>query len=104
MKKHFSVLILLICMIVSCKKTDRVTAKDIQATIVYSGDISVDGCGWLVKINDSSISYHADNLPETYQTDQLAVIVSYQLLAAKYSCGLISNNLSVIKIDAIRKK
>ncbi len=103
MKKQFSVLILLICMSVSCKKTDQVTAKDIPATIIYSGDIAADGCGFLIKIDASGTSYHADNLPETYQKDKLPVTISYHLLDTKYSCGLLSNNLSVIQIDVIQK-
>lgn len=103
MKKQFSVLILLICMSVSCKKADQSTEKNISATIIYTGNISADGCGWLIQINASGTSYHADNLPETYQKDKLPVTISYHLLDTKYSCGLLSNNLSVIKIDVIQK-
>lgn len=105
MKKQFSVLILLICMSVSCKKTDEVTAKDIPATIIYSGDIAADGCGFLVKIDTSGTNYHADNLPKAYQKDNLQVIINYHDLTTKFHCGMIATNLlPVISIDAIRNK
>jgi len=104
MKKQFIVFLLLLFVIFSCKKADQSTEREISATITYTGSTAADGCGWLVKIDATGNSYHADNLAETYQKDNLPVIISYHLLDTKYSCGLIANNLSVIKIDAIRKK
>ena len=75
-----------------------------SATVVDLGNNAADGCGFLIKIDASGISYHADNLPVDFQKDKLQVTVSYHLLSTKYSCGLLSNNISVIKIDAINKK
>ncbi len=104
MKKLLIAFVLLIFVSISCKKSDRLTAENVPATINFTGAIAADGCGFLIKIDGSGTSYHADNLPVDFQKDKLQVIVSYQLLNTKYSCGLISNNISVIKIDAIRIK
>lgn len=104
MKKLLIVYVLFILISISCKKSDQSTQKSISATIVDSGNIAFDGCGWLIKIDASGTNYHADNLPVSYQKDNLPVTISYHLLDTKFSCGLLSNNISVIKIDAIQQK
>lgn len=104
MKKLLIAFILLILASTGCKKSDRVTAEDVPAIITYTGNIETDGCGFLVKINASGTSYHADNLPVDYQKNNLPVAISYHLLDTKFSCGLQSNNIAVIQIDAIRNK
>ena len=104
MKKLLIAFILLIFTSTGCKKSDRVTAEDVPATFTYTGYIAADGCGWLIKIDASGTSYHADNFPVDYQKDKLPITISYHLLTTKCSCGLLSNNISVIKIDAINKK
>ena len=104
MKKLLIAFVLLIFATTSCKKSDRLTAENVPATITFTGGIATDGCGFLIKIDDSSASYHADNLPVDFQKDKLPVIVSYQLLNTKYSCGLLSDNISVIKIDAVKQR
>jgi hypothetical protein len=97
----FAFVLLIICS-TSCKKADQSTQTNINATIMDTGFVLSDGCGWLIKIDASGTSYHADNLPINYQKDKLPVIISYHLLNTKFSCGLLSNNISVIKIDAIK--
>lgn len=104
MKKLLIAFVLLVVASTSCKKSDQSTQKDISATIINSGNIAADGCGFLIKIDASGTSYHADNLPVDYQKDKLPVTISYHLLDTKFSCGLLANNISVIKIDAIQQK
>lgn len=101
MKQSF-IFILMIFAFSACKKDTQI--KNENATITFTGDVASDGCGYLIKINSTGTSYHADNLSETYQKDSLPVTISYHLLDKKFSCGLISNNISVIELDAIRIK
>lgn len=72
--------------------------------VVYeSGDPAATGCGYTIKINDST-SYYPINLSDTYKKDQLKIMVDYHLLTTKHHCGLIpstSNALQEINIDAI---
>ncbi len=102
MKKELIILLILFYSLAGCKKENLI--KNINATIIDAGNTAADGCGWLIKIDASATSYHADNLPVDFQKDKLPVIVSYHLLNTKFSCGLLSNNISVINIDAIKKK
>ncbi|RYE16578.1 MAG: hypothetical protein EOP42_33715 [Sphingobacteriaceae bacterium] len=104
MKKHLIILLLLFYILTSCSKKDSATIKNAEATIIFTGSVALDGCGYLVKINSTGVSYHADNLSETYQKDNLPVIISYHLLTTKFSCGLLSNNVSAINIDGIKNR
>lgn len=105
MKKLLIALVLLILTSTSCKKSEQGSQKNISATIMNTGSVATDGCGFLIKIDATGTSYHADNLPEAYQKDNLSVILDYHNLTTKYQCGMIASNLlPVISVDAIRNK
>jgi hypothetical protein len=69
---------------VSCKKDANLLTAN--ATIVDTGSIAADGCGWLIKLNDST-TYQAINLSTDYQKNNLQVSISYYLLTTKFQCG-----------------
>lgn len=58
------ILIVALCIYISCKKDkdDNITANGL---VVFTGDVAVDGCGWLIKINDGADGYyHPDKLAD----------------------------------------
>ncbi len=97
------VLLLLIYTLTGCKKENQL--KNVNATIIDAGDVAADGCGWLIKIDDTNTVYFPVNLADTYKKDKLLVTVNYHLLTTKHQCSTNPNNvLSEINIDAILKK
>ncbi|MGI4751970.1 MAG: hypothetical protein ACRYFB_15155 [Janthinobacterium lividum] len=105
MKKILILLLLagFFAVISSCKK-DANMFTNVSATVIYTGDLAADGCGYLIKI-DSTTYYHPVNLDDSYKKDQLQVTINYHLLTTKYQCGQIpSNGLSEINISSITVK
>ncbi len=104
MKKQLTIILLLFVVLYSCKK-DNNAVKELSATIIYTGELSLDGCGWLIKI-DSTNAYSPVNLPDTYKKNNLPVVINYNLLASKYHCGMLAggNGITQVKITAIRNK
>jgi hypothetical protein len=106
MKATFLSIGLLLTLITSsCKKLENSSAPvSANATIINSGPIAADGCGWLIKLNDNS-EYSPVNLIPGFQQDQLKVNVTYTLLSTNTSCGSVANNPGVrqIKLNNIQK-
>ncbi|WP_419802240.1 hypothetical protein [Mucilaginibacter sp.] len=90
----FWLILLPIFILLSCRKSDVSTEKNINARIDSTGL-----CGFVVKINTSKTSYNAVNLPDLYKKDSLKIRLSYHLLNTKYQC--ISGTYLQIYIDAI---
>ena len=67
----------------ACKKEDTY----IHATIRDGGDISVDGCGWLIELESNSVVYKPVNLQDNFKIDGAEVAVSYTLLDSMADCG-----------------
>ena len=105
--RHFFLptILLLVLVITSCKKpgSPAVTLAS-NATIVNSGPIAADGCGWLVRLNDST-EFSPVNLSADFQQDNLKVHVTYAQLNTRTSCGMLANNPGIlqIKINNIQK-
>ena len=72
-----------------------------NATIIFSGPVETDGCGWLVKIDDTH-SYHPDVLDIAFQQDQLPVKIAYKLTPDKFICGIAALQITVIHVDDIK--
>ncbi len=53
--------------------------------VLDSGSPSVDGCGWVIKI-DSTI-YFPNNLAEQFHRDRLEIKLVYKDLNREYECG-----------------
>jgi hypothetical protein len=100
----FSLLLVTFLISNSCRKEDAAIA-----TIIDEGSIASDGCGWMVKIGDST--YHPDNLPEQYQVNNLSVSIKYRLYHSSWSCNRIilfntltsNNSNNTIHLYSIRK-
>jgi hypothetical protein len=115
--RKFRILILsvialgLITLIVfSCNKRSTTAVKPntnikgVNATVINTGDVAADGCGYLVQI-DSATFYHPDNLPAAFQKDKLNVTVNYDLSDATFQCGMNPNTrIPVIHINDINNR
>jgi len=105
--RHFflPVMLLLALVIPSCKKLGSSSATlTSNATIVYSGPIAADGCGWLIRLNDST-EFSPVNLSADFQQDNLKVNINYAQLSTRIFCGMLAGNPGIlqIKINNIQK-
>jgi hypothetical protein len=98
--------IFLIFFVFSCTKErscenciDTNTYKN--ATIVFEGPVATDGCGWLVKINDT-LTYQPDVLNVAFQQDELPVKIIYELTSDKFTCGISGLQISIIHVIDIK--
>ena len=76
MKNLILVLLISITMF-SCSKSNS------NGTVIFD-DPALDGCGWVIRINDQT--YLPINLDEQYQQDGLSVEIDYEKLN-KVPCG-----------------
>ena len=102
--KYFLIVIIFFCL--SCtkdKSCENCQDQNIyqNATIVFEGPVATDGCGWLVKIDDTH-SYHPDVLNIAFQQDQLPVQIDYILTADKFICGIAALQIPVIHVNDIK--
>jgi hypothetical protein len=74
----------------------RVNAKGL---VLFAGDPSVDGCGWLIQID--TINYSPIILDSEFKKDSLHILVDYELLNSKFRCGWREPGLSQIEIKKI---
>ena len=106
MKRTISVLALLITIISlgSRKEKDTASAFRVNAKglVLFAGDPSVDGCGWLVQID--TINYSPIILDSEFKKDSLHILVDYELLNSKFKCGWREPGLSQIEIKKIIKQ
>jgi len=103
MKKAINILLILIIGIYtanSCKKEEvNIFNNFVFATIINSGAVEVDGCGWLVCID--SVNYHPINLPDNFKQNDLAVKILYHEDSTMYFCGLGAMQIPSIYIEEI---
>lgn len=99
-------LILMVFFATSCAKEkscenclDNNTYKN--ATIVYEGPVATDGCGWLVKLDDTHI-YQPDVLNTVFQHDQLSITIAFELTSAKFTCGISGLQIPIIHVLEIK--
>jgi len=99
------IFLLAACTLFSCKKDlsceSCIPGKyNSNAKIIWTGPVEADGCSWAVVINDTY--YHASALSQTFQKDQLNVVVEYQLTNDHFVCGLAGIGFPIIHINKIR--
>ena len=68
--------------------SDNDVFQETEATILYTGEPAVDGCDWVVVINEKS--YHPQNLPDEFQEENLNVQIRYKLTDEDFVCGFSS--------------
>jgi len=73
-----------------------------EATVLNSGLVAADGCGWVIKI-DSDQYYHPDVLSAEFMQNNLPVKISYELTSDKFFCGIAGTGLPVIHLVKIEK-
>lgn len=95
----FSILLTLIAIGISCESDSTPTGIIEDATVVWGGDPSKDGCGWLLETQDSI--YKPMEIPSGFEVDNLKVVINYQKLNSKYICGW-SLGITYIQISTIK--
>ena len=98
----------LACFTFSCKKEKSCEgcvgdAIYKNATIIYSGPVEADGCGWLIKTDDSH-NFHPDALSSSFQEDLLPVKITYTLTTDNFICGIAALQIPVIHLTSIQKR
>lgn len=83
----------------ACRKNDGLVFTD--ATVVNMGAVAADGCGWVIKVDDTN--YSPTNLDDKYKEDKLKVSIRYQKLNSKFQCGW-GAKIDEIKLLDIRKR
>lgn len=94
MKKYTFVLLAALFLSVSCNNE-----KDmVEATIVDTGDITNEGCGYLLQLEDQAL-VQPNNLPSAYQHGGMKVKVKYTHTGVQDTCdfGTVIYDLATIQ-------
>lgn len=91
----------LVSVVLSCNNDDddvNVNLLDSSgmATVLFTGDVAVDGCGWVLDIDDDD--YKPINLPQAYQFDGMYIISEFNELDRREPCGLNPAGLQQVQI------
>ena len=73
----------------------------VNATIIDSGPIETDGCGWVVKLGDDKF-YHPDALEDEFKQNNLSVRICYESAKDEFRCGIAALTMPVLHIIAIK--
>lgn len=104
MKTKTILAFLLLVIIGCCKKEEEVFPKDTliaQGEITDWGSPAVDGCGWLIKIDENTFAM--DNFNEKFKENNLQVKVYYLQTDFHYLCGRGGKPFRVIRILKMEK-
>jgi hypothetical protein len=83
------------------KKEEQDNIQIKQGLVLNYGDPSVDGCGWVIQINE--IIYSPLKLDAEFQKDSLKINIEYRVLNATATCGWYNPGYSKIEIIKIYK-
>lgn len=70
-----------------------------SATVVYMGAPEVDGCGWLIRIDETY--YYPVNLEDKFKIEDLPVKISYTYDPIEFRCGRGGTRYQSIRIERI---
>lgn len=76
--------------------------QNVSGMVLYYGEPSVDGCGWLIKID--SVIYSPITLDPTFKKDSLKVILDYDILNSTWNCGWRISGYTQIEIKKIKNQ
>lgn len=82
--------------IYSCTKEKNM----VEATVVDTGDITYEGCGYLLRLNDSALLMPT-YLPGAYQHGGMQVKIDYHHTGIKDTCQYGSVIYDMVKLDDI---
>jgi hypothetical protein len=85
--------------VLSCKK--NITHFE-DGLIIWTGDVAVDGCGWLIQSGD--YTFHPKNLSVEFQQDSLNVSIDLKYINETFTCGLLPSVYNSVEIRNIRKR
>ena len=97
-------LVIPVLLFFSCQKKSETaicTEAESPATIHWTGSVPADGCDWVIQIG--SIQYSPESLPESFQVDGLPVKLCYVNLKQRFSCGMMSGALPMLRIVRIER-
>jgi hypothetical protein len=100
-------LLFCICMsALACKKNTYYEDRDPNqlediATILDTGNPALDGCGWLIKVGNTS--YSPDNLPNDFKVNNAQVKIKYIISDNKFSCGFAGSGYNFIHLVDIKR-
>lgn len=101
--KLVSLAVLVMVAAFACTKSDSEDAAVItEATVINSGAVAADGCGWIIKIPVTDSTYSPVNLAEDYKVNNLKVKVRFHPMKSKFTCGW-GVKLREVTIDNITK-
>ena len=71
--------------------SEGVCPIETNAKVLDFGSLALDGCGWLLEFEVDGVvkNHHANDLPTSFEQDQLEVKISYRPTLLEYSCGLL---------------
>lgn len=69
-----------------CEREYTPEFQDKKGIILYYGEPGFDGCGWMVKV-DNTIYSPIEQLDLHFQKDSLVVILDYDTLESYWNCG-----------------
>ncbi len=96
-------ILVLVFEIFGCKQNSEEVGSQYQkGLILYLGDPAVDGCGWMVQVNDSL--YSPINLDPKFQVESLKVTLNYTVLSSTWKCGWRTPGYKEINIGSIQKQ
>jgi hypothetical protein len=79
-----------------------------DATVINTGCIAADGCGWQIKTSQTDSIYSPLDLSDQYHVDNFKIQVSYHKLKTRFYCSKITNNpgpgVAEISIDSIKPR
>jgi len=97
------IFILCCVLLLACNKDDVAGTKfSDKATVIDTGEVAVDGCGWVILSEDSTI-YHPNNLPDAFKQNNLEVQVDYYKTHDSFTCGW-GAKFNVINITTIKPR
>lgn len=101
MRKYLLSAGLLILTATACKKDNNYT----HAVIMDTGDITADGCGYLLRLDDGR-EEKPQYLPSAFQHDGLEVYVKYRSTGILDTCEYSAPRkfFELVSIDDIKKK
>jgi hypothetical protein len=84
--------------VTSCKKYDDGYT---QALVIYGGDLTVNGCGWLLRLTDGTLIKPVQ-LESAFQHDSLGVLVKYYNTGNQTNC-VPQHPYDIVGIDEIKR-
>lgn len=74
----------------------------VEAEVVDTGDITADGCGYLLRLNDSALLKPLD-LPSAYHHGGMAVKIEYSYSGKKDTCDYGPKVYEMVNITKIKR-